>query len=152
MRLNTAVPTSVTVDNVSGGALRVAGYTLAAGATGVVLDLSLLQQRQPFGDPNATSRRELAWRQIALCARTDGPRTTALLNITATVPATLTPLLSAAVDYTGPRLAGVAAGTVYGKGPADTVTWPANTPRTAYGSVGAGQGPGAADSTLPPRP
>ena len=148
MRLDTAIPTSVTVDNVSGAILKVGHFSLAAGATGVVLDLSKLSQRQPFGDPNTRSRREAAWQQIVLCARADGPRGAGLLNITATVPATLVPAISASVDYTGPRLAGVAAGSVYGKGAADAVTWPANTPRVAFGGAGAGTGPGAADSSI----
>lgn len=148
MRLDTAVPTSVTVTNNLTTPIRVAGYNIAGSASGVVLDLSKLSTRQPFGDPNATSRREQAWREIALAARSGGPRATALLAITATVPATLVPALSAGVDYTGPRLNGVAAGSYYGNGAADSALWPANTPRTAFGGAGAGVGPGAADTTI----
>ena len=124
-RSETAIPNTVTVTNISGTALNLAGLvTVPAGATGLVIDLTKFAGRQAFGDP-VPSRREQLWNAIVLSAGAqDG---SAALTITATSPTTAI----TDVDYAGIKMAGAGSATVYGKGTADTTVAVGSAPRTA---------------------
>lgn len=145
-RLDTSLPNTVTLTNNTGSVLKLTeNVTLAAGASGVVVDLTKYAARVAVGQPTPSIREQI-WDAIVLAARADGPRGTGLVTITASSP-TVTP--TAAIDYTGERLAGVAAGSVYGKGAADnTVHSGLNPYATGAKGSGAGFGPGAADNTI----
>jgi hypothetical protein len=147
-RLDTAIPTSISVTNPGTTPVYLpAGIQIPAGATRTIT-LTNYAARQPFGDPSP-SLREQVWDAIVLAGRTTTARAAGVLTLGATVPVTLTPALgTAATDYTGERLDGVATGHIYGKGPADPTAHNGLNPYTTGRGVGAGVGPGAADNTI----